>query len=302
MIVAELTPTALADRLAGPGLPVRMGPFWVRVRTRLTPAVAGLRTLYGRHETAPDRELVDFEVELRPGRGVRRFLRPQARFLAEGEEPFQPQPFERAPLLLEWGINWCIANFAGRYLMIHAAAVARGDAALLLPAHSGAGKSTLAATLAHRGWRLLTDEITLIDPDDGTIRPLCRPISLKDGAVRALRRVVPGLEQGLGFTATSKGDIHLIPPSHDSLAALDRPARMRWLVHPLFVPGLAARLTSSPRARSMLALSRHAFNYELHGRRGFLLLCDLVQAADCFTLSFGDLDAAAAAVERMADG
>lgn len=302
MRVAELRPAALAAQLAGPGLPVRMGPFWVRVRTRLAPATAGLAALYGGAEVEPARELVDFEVELAGGRTLRRFVRPQARFLAECEEPFQPQPVERAPLLLEWGVNWCIANFAARYLMVHAAAVARGQDALVLPAHSGAGKSTLAAALAHRGWRLLTDELTLIDLDDGAIVPLCRPINLKEGAVAALRRLVPALAPGLDFPATSKGRVHLLPPPAASLEAIGRRARLRWLVHPLFVPGLAARLGPSPRAHSLLALSRHAFNYGLHGRRGFATLCDMVAAADCRTLRFGDLTAALDAIGRMADG
>jgi hypothetical protein len=40
----------------------------------------------------------------------------------------------------------------------------RGGRALLLPAPSGSGKSTLCAGLAFNGWRLLSDELALLDP------------------------------------------------------------------------------------------------------------------------------------------
>ena len=41
-----------------------------------------------------------------------------------------------------------------------------------------------------------------------------------------------------------------------------------------------------------MQLAESAFNYSLHGRRGFELLADLVQACGCYRFTYGDLDQA----------
>ena len=54
-------------------------------------------------------------------------------------------------------------------LLIHATAVARGDAAVLLRGASGAGKSDLALRLVDRGWRLISDDQTEIRLENGAL-------------------------------------------------------------------------------------------------------------------------------------
>jgi serine kinase of HPr protein (carbohydrate metabolism regulator) len=53
-----------------------------------------------------------------------------------------------------------------------------GGKGVLLSAVSGSGKSTLSAELALNGWRLLSDELALIDSEVKLV-PLTRPVSLK---------------------------------------------------------------------------------------------------------------------------
>ena len=84
-------------------------------------------------------------------------------------------------------MNWCIAGHAHHYLMLHAAVLEKNGQAVILPGDPGAGKSTLTALLALSGWRLLSDEITLIDRDDGLIVPLARPVSLKNASIDVVR-------------------------------------------------------------------------------------------------------------------
>jgi HprK-related kinase A len=82
--------------------------------------------------------------------------------------------------MLEWGMNWCIASHMHYYLMLHAAVLERDGHALIMPGDPGAGKSTLTAALMLDGWRLLSDEIALIDRNDGLLYGLARPVSLKN--------------------------------------------------------------------------------------------------------------------------
>src|SRR5262249_32235391 len=135
-----------------------------------------------------DTQFADFHVSLDPGDGARRWVRPQCVFRFDGISPFKPLPYGHAVPVLEWGLNWFIANHAHQYLMIHAAAIERHDRRALLPGSSGAGQSTLCAALVGRGgWRLLSDELTLIDLASGMIVPIARPISLKNESIAVIR-------------------------------------------------------------------------------------------------------------------
>jgi hypothetical protein len=69
---------------------------------------------------------------------------------------------------------------SGRYA-VHAAAVARGNRALILAGPGGTGKTTLALALAARGFELLSDELAVIDPAGPLIHPYRRNVHVRPG-------------------------------------------------------------------------------------------------------------------------
>jgi HprK-related kinase A len=195
-------------------------------------------------------------------------------------------------------MNWCVHAQCPQFLAVHSAVLARGDAALILPAPSGSGKSTLCAALAFRGWRLLSDELALIDPASGQVLPLPRPISLKNQSVGVLRAFAPEAVFGPVVPDTLKGSVcHLRPPP-GTVAAGTLAATPRWLVFPRYTAGAPARLTVMPKAEAFMALMGQAFNVDGHGREGFALLGDLVDRSRCLGFSYGDLDEAVALFDR----
>ncbi len=111
------------------------------------------------YETAPGRALVSV-------RSIGRFL------VAHGREI----TFTRAPgaddasvrlLLLGTCLGVLLHQRGG--LVLHATTVVRGGTAIALAGPSSVGKSTLAAAFLQRGYSLVADEITLVDPaGDGT--------------------------------------------------------------------------------------------------------------------------------------
>ncbi len=300
MKLSELSTADVAHRLRRPGLSIRTGPFHFRIVSPIASVAEGLQRLYADYELVDSAEFVDFTVTLAASGGLRRWWRSQVKFIYDGEQPFLPLPIDHAFALLESAMNWCISTQANHYLTLHAAALERDGCGVILPAAPGAGKSTLCAGLASRGWRLLSDELTLISPSDGLLAPLGRPISLKNQSLDVIRKVVPGAVLNRVTHDTAKGSVAHMKVAAADVARLNERARPRWVIFPRYVAGARAELRVRSKAASMLELGRHSFNYPVFGLRGFELLADLVSASDCHDFRYSQLEEAVAVFERLA--
>lgn len=242
---------------------------------------------------------VDFDLRIAPGSGLRRLFKPQARFLIDTAEPFLPLPADQAAPLFEWGLNWCLATRPLGFLVLHAAVVARDDAAIVMPGIPGAGKSTLCAALCFlKGWRLLSDELALIEPERSLLRPHPRPISLKNASIDIVRGF-PGARIGAPYHDTRKGVVSHTAAPATSIAAADRPARCRWIVFPRFSPGAAPERVEISRAEAFVLISQQSFNKERMGAAGFAALCEALDGAHCHEITYGSTEAALALIDEI---
>ena len=299
MLVSELTAGALRQHLHGSGLRLRTGPVVTRIRSRLDAVADGISLHYANHAVEDGAGFADFSVSVERPQGLRRWIAPQVVFNIDGESTFAPLPGDQGFPMLEWGLNWCISSHCHQFLVVHAAVLERGGKALLLPAPSGSGKSTLCAALAFGGWRLLSDELALLDPQDGHVVPLPRPISLKNESIEVVRSFAPQAKFGPIVRETMKGSVaHARPP--EEAVSRDREAALpAWVVAPRFSPGDDARLEPMPKARAFMRLVESAFNYNVHGGAGFRALTRLVDETDCYQLSYGRLEDAVSIVDGL---
>ncbi|WP_296951486.1 HprK-related kinase A [uncultured Massilia sp.] len=297
--VASLTPAELARRLAGPGLAVETGPFVSRIRTPIPQVAEGIALLYGDYPLRDD-GFADFHVRLRPSGGLRRWYRPQVSFDVDGLAPFESLPLNHAFPMLEWALNWCISTRAHGWLIVHAAVVERGGRAAILPAPPGSGKSTLCAALISRGWRLLSDELALLRPDDGLLVPVPRPVSLKNRSIDVIRAFARDPVLSRPVSDTAKGTVAHLKAPPDSVAQAQRPALPAWIVFPRYAAGVATTLVPLARARAFMRVAENAFNYSHLGAAGFRTLADTVGRSACFEFHYSDLDDAIATFDALA--
>jgi HprK-related kinase A len=297
--LGELTLDDVRRRIRREGVCVRVGPFVCRFRTRLPDVAASVHFGYADFTLADDTRFADFHIELRRPRGLRRWVRPQTLFCLDAATPFRPYPRRLAAPLLEWGLNWCVAVHAHQYLMIHAAVLERHGRAVIVPGEPGTGKTTLCAGLVLSGWRLLSDELAMVRPEDGRLVPLPRPMSLKNQSIELIRRFSAGAAIGPLWRGTNKGTVALMRPPAESVARADETALPAWVVFPIFRRGSPAQSRRFPKGSSLMRLADNAFNYSVLGEPGFETLARLVDGCDCYEFRYGDLKEAVARFDAL---
>lgn len=300
-LVSALSPAEFVARLKGPGLGVRIGPFDVHIRVSVAGLFEPLHSLYSGYQVLDDNRVFSCHVWLCEVPDLRSRMHRKVRFLVDGRAPHEDMPAHHGLAVLEWGINLVIALRFHCFLMLHSAVLERNGRALLMPAAPGSGKTTLCAALAHRGWRLLSDEFGLIRPVSMDLLPIPRPMPLKNGSIAVIRSFAPDAVMGPQIVGTRKGTVAHVRPPDASFARAGEVARARWIVFPRWVAGESLSLKALSQADGFKSLSTNAFNYDKHGEAGFETIRELVDGSQCFQLVYSDLGQAVEMLTQLAD-
>jgi hypothetical protein len=292
--VRELVPL-----LRGPGVALDFGLVRARVRSDCDALAEKLAVVYGAFPLAAADGFCDVTASVVRRGGLRRAWRPQVDLLVDGQTPFEPFPADTDLPLLEWGLNFFIAQRAQHCLLLHAGALERDGAAVILPALPGSGKSTLTAALVSRDWRLLSDEFAAVRLADSRILPVVRPIALKNESIDILRAFAPDAVIGPTFPRTRKGAVAHLAPDAASVADRYLAAAPIAVVFPKFIAGAAVALEPLPRARAFAKLATNSFNYAVLGREGFIAMRRLIGSCACYRLRYGVLADAVESVDAL---
>lgn len=282
--LSDITREELQELLQSTGICLSIPPFVFLIHSDVPVVTEGLHALYGDHHVLDARATFsDFHVSVK---AQRRAFKQVAQFSVDGFEPFTPLAYDEAFALLEWGMNWCVTGHAHTWLTLHSAVLEKHGCSVLLPAPPGSGKSTLCAMLMLNGWRLLSDEMALLDPTSGLITPSPRPISLKNQSIALIRQMAPDAVIGPVAHDTMKGHVAHLKASDLSLAGADLCVPPAWVVFPKYELGTALKVTERAKSTSLLDLASNSFNHHIHGRAGFEALVRVVDRSDCFDLRY----------------
>lgn len=300
LTVGSIADSEISKALRQGEFRLEIGHFALKISSVFPEFSVAMRDLYAHYPASLSGGPYDYDIDISPPSTIRRWIRRNALFRLSGDAPFLPMEVGHAHALFEWGLNWTIGSYAHNFLILHSAAVERNGSGVLLAATSGSGKSTLAAELSLQGWRLLSDELGLID-EGVQLTPCARPVSLKNESIEIIRARHPDAEFGPPAIDTHKGTIaHLAAPK----AAVERNrenAFPRLIVFPKWTAGAPLRCEPVGSGAAALRLIDQSFNYPILGQKGFNRLCKLVDTAEAWDLEYSSLDEARATLEQLVD-
>ena len=270
---------------------VSIPPYNFCIDASLSSVKKHINCIYADHEKLPFSPSVftDFKVAVTSSKGLRKFIKPQARFFSDNQEPFMPLPLSQAHAFLEWGMNWCVASTEANWLVVHAAILAKNDKAIMFPAPPGSGKSTLTAYLAMKGWRLLSDEMTIIELNTRTAIPFVRAISLKNNSILLIKSWFPNAVMSETAIDTQKGDVAHVKPPLASIQQGRRKAEIVGIVFPKYSPDIQLDIYQLDQTDTFMQLASNCFNYNVIGPDAFTTISKLVDECPGFEIQYNDL-------------
>ena len=264
-------------------------PFKFAISSDLNCVHKNLKTIYGDLVGDYDDSIVDYELTIKSTQGLRKFIKPQARFFCDQKEPFKALSHDKAYAFLEWGMNWVIAAHEVQHVIIHSAVLAKGNKAILFPAPPGSGKSTLTAYLAFNGWRLLSDEMALIIPNTTTITPFVRPICLKNQSINIAKDLCLNANFSELAKNTHKGDvIHMSPPKLSWDKRMEN-AELVAVVFPNFRADINLQIYELNKCQAYMELVKNAFNYSVLRNTAFSTLTKVIDNIKTFEIFHNNL-------------
>ena len=273
-------------------------PFNFQVHTSGSALQNQLQRLYPSSilKPAPAKDIVDFQIDFKRNW----FSLSQSYAFKLGQHHFRMTAKPQLLSVFEWGLNWAVSSYQNRYLCIHAAVLEKNGISLILPAPPGSGKSTLCALLMLSGWRLLSDEHCLVDPDTGLIFPFVRPISLKNRSIAMLnQRYGQNIVQSV-VPDTFKGTIGYLPPNDESWQLMHQPVQPSYVIFPKYNANVTAtEFSGIPQSQLFMQLAVNSFNYTVLAEIGFTTLGRLVKQVVGIRLEYADTDEALQLISEL---
>jgi HprK-related kinase A len=289
----------LSRKIASSGFRYRVGPFHIQLKSSIPSVAAHLCQHYSEYPKLDNSAFIDFYISVDSPVSLRRIIKPQVIFSLDDYQPFTPLPLAQAAAQFEWGLNWCIAGSAHQYLIIHSAVVEKNGVSIIMPGQPGSGKSTLCAALLFKGWRLLSDEMTLVSLTDLTIQPVPRPVSLKNQSIDIIRNFDSNAKFGPIIEGTSKGDVSHMEAPIPSIQQQDKTANCNIVVLPKYNATEKSYIRPKQKAEACMALIENAFNFNILQDQGFEAVTDIIDRTESYEIGYQNLAQAIDAIEQI---
>lgn len=292
----------MAGRGAGPlntqSIHYRIGDIAVSLQSELVEVLEDFTALYrGCPEGTADSDRT-IRMEVRVGNNAR-LGRKRYLIFGDGKRLGSERRWHEILPSLEWGINSRVIATQSNFLQLHAATMVYRGKGVIFAGPSGCGKSTLAAALLSRGWRYLSDEFALINPNTLRLHPFPKALCIKRGAFKLIQRMSLRFAGRYHYVKRLKGRVGYINPFEGGRKVIGEPSPIRFVVFPKYTDGGEPHLYPVPRPRAVLALAGCALNRNDFDDGAVSILSRVARGAQCFSLESGPIDTTCSLIESV---
>ena len=204
---------------------------------------------------------------------------------------------------LEVQLDLFVAQQVHDHYLLHAGAVARNGAGIILPGASGSGKSSLTLALLNQGYRYLSDELGVVSPSTGGLHAFPKPISIKD--ISVFPDLADRDDFWLGPEDGERGreePVWYAHPEDVRADSISGPVPIRYIIFPRYDPAAPPQLQPMSPDEAVRQLIDNSVNFSQFGKHGLHLLAALVEDAQCFSLTSNDLEETTALINELTQG
>ena len=205
---------------------------------------------------------------------------------ASGKAIFQTdKPGEVLPYL-EWFLLDALIPKLTPYLKFHAAVLSMNGRGVIFPANSGFGKTTLSFALLMHGFKYLSDEIVVMNPDTFSVLPLPRGLVIREEGFRLLRSLGKPVPPVDFYVRSSNKDfwyfnpvdyVHLPADGEvfaDAIVFLEKPESSR-----------RKRLEKMSKAEAVARLLSNSLDADSLAEKTVSRITELAHRTPCYSLS-----------------
>ena len=199
----------------------------------------------------------------------------------------------RSVLLQE--IVRCCRGGGESLAIFHAGACGSDTQCVILPGSTQSGKTTLAAVLMKMGLMLYSDDSVLLERDTLTVPAMPFALMIREGSWEVLHPRFPELREAPALSRYGQRVRFLRPIAAQRDNAAARPAA---IVFPRFQPDGANEISPLDTLQTLLRLQESGF-WVAHDEQSIRAFLEWLQTTASFSMSYSDVDQAAAIVRRL---
>lgn len=196
---------------------------------------------------------------------------------------------------LEWLFTNAVLSHLSFFLQLHAGGVVVNNRAMLIVADHGTGKTTLVSSLLLKGYKCLSDDIILVDPDSGHFHSFLRAFKISS----RLTGYIAERQNKTFMKVTDKKKFCRINPEKISKDLFSNASKAGWIIFLKKNRSAECKLRPIGQCEAFTSLLQNSFNMEDHGYKGIETIANMVESSRCYEMNRGNVEEATELLSNM---
>ncbi len=184
-------------------------------------------------------------------------------------------------------------------LLFHAAAICKDKQVVIMPGDSGKGKTTMTAALLTKGFRYLSDEIALINPNTSKVYPFPLPLSIKSGSLPILKKYYPDISDYQIFQRLDKKQVRYYPIAEKNIIPLHQGYPLKGIIFMNFDKNAKTALAELDNLNALKLLVKTCSSNRPLGVQDVEGLLKLITRTQCHSFTFSEIEESTKLLEHI---